>query len=70
MSNPSSETPADNAPSAENVDVVSGDTTANVSSVMNDVDQLVAIINNAVAARVPAAVETALANMLDQRLAY
>ncbi|KAL0565768.1 hypothetical protein V5O48_016253 [Marasmius crinis-equi] len=36
----------------------------------SDIDQLVALINNAVAARVPAAVDTALGTILDDRLAF
>ncbi|KAL0567069.1 hypothetical protein V5O48_014921 [Marasmius crinis-equi] len=46
------------------------ESTPNNPGVTNDIDQLVAIINNAVNARVPAAVESALGNILDERLAF
>ncbi|KAK1216162.1 hypothetical protein PQX77_021215 [Marasmius sp. AFHP31] len=39
-------------------------------SVMSDIDQLVTLINNAVASRVPAAVDASLATMLDDRLTF
>ncbi|KAK1216516.1 hypothetical protein PQX77_020873 [Marasmius sp. AFHP31] len=37
---------------------------------LTDVDQFIAAVDNAIATRVPAAVEAALTSMLDERLAY
>ncbi|KAJ8076141.1 hypothetical protein PM082_022126 [Marasmius tenuissimus] len=56
--------------SASSVDTNNNQNPMGTSFAMTDIDQLVAMINTAVANRVPAVVEASLTTMLDDRLAF